>query len=300
MLEIDRAAARRYFLGEVTETEREALELRFFEDEALAEEVEISENELVDQYVAGLLPSGEGDRFEKAYLSSPDRVAKVQFARALSRRLSSSGTGRDRRPSVSWLLAAAALSIALAGGYLAFQAADARREVSRLLAERGAAQQRERDLRRQLESARSGDEKLRRELTQVQAEKDRLAAELAAREKPEPGLVSFALVAGLVRDASSSQQVFTIPPGARQARLSMSLPAGDYASLSAVIRTPEGREVWKQAALAARPVGSTLPVAVTVPARLLASGDYILTLTGNSRAGRSETLADYVFRVKSH
>jgi hypothetical protein len=298
MAEIDRDAALRYLFGEGTEAEREALERRFFEDEPLAEEVEILEDELIDQYVTGRLPEGERARFEKVYHSSPERAAKVEFARALDRSLARSGAGRDRRSSTPWLLAAAAAFLALAGGYLAFQAADARREVSRLLAERGTAQQRERDLRRQLDSARGGDEKLRRELSRVQAEKDRLAAELAVREKPDPGLVSFALVGGLVRDAGP-QQVFTIPAGAKTARLSMSIPAGDYASLSAVIRTPEGREVWKQTALAARPVGSTLPVAVTVPARVLGSGDYILTLTGASRAGRSETLADYAFRMKS-
>lgn len=295
MAEIDREAALRYLFGEGTEAEREALERRFFEDESNAEEVEILENELVDAYVAGRLPADERGRFEKAYLSSAERAAKVHFARALDRRLAPS-EARGRGPATIWLLAATAAFLALAGAYLAFQMADARNEVSRLLAERGTAQQRERDLRRQLESVRGGDEKLRRELAQVQAEKDTLAAELAGREKPDLGLVSFALVAGLVR-GEGSQQVFTIPPGATKARLSMSLPAGDYASLSAVIRTPEGREVWKQAALAAPRAGSAIPLAVTVPARLLVSGDYILTVSGVSRAGRSDTLADYAFRT---
>lgn len=296
MAEIERNAALRYLFGEGTEAEREALERRFFEDESMAEEVEILENELVDAYVAGRLPADERARFEKAYLSSTERTAKVHFARALDRRLApSAATGRG--PSTIWLLAAAAAFLALAGAYLAFQMADARNEVSRLLAERGTAQQRERDLRRQLESAGGGDEKLRKELAQVQAEKERLAAELASLEKPDPGLVSFALVAGLVRDVGS-QQVFTIPPGATKARLSMSLPPGDYTSLSAVIRTPEGKEIWKQGALAAHPIGSTLPVAVTVRASLLAPGDYILTLIGATRAGRSETLADYAFRTR--
>jgi hypothetical protein len=296
MAEIDRDAARRYLLGQATEAEREALERRFFEDEAQAEEVEIFENELVDDYVTGRLPPDERGRFEKVYLSSPERAAKVSFARALDRRLSPPVMSRDRSFTVSWLLAAAAAFLALAGGYLAFQAADARREVSRLLAERGAAQQRERDLRRQLESERGRDEKLRLELSQVQAEKDRLATSLTTREKPHPGLVSFALVAGLVRDAGSSQQVFTIPPGARQARLSMSLPAGDYASYRAVIRTPEGKGIWKGDASQSEDRGKTL--SVTVPAHFLSRGDYILSLTGLTASGRPEPAADYSFRVR--
>lgn len=299
MAEIERDAALRYLFGEGSEAEREILERRFFEDESIAEEVEILENELVDAYVAGRLQVGERGRFEKSYLSSPERAAKVHFAKALDRRLGATAAVGKRAPFVPWLLAAAAAFLAVAGAYLAFQAADARSEVARLLAERGTAQQRERDLRRQLESARGGDEKLRQELALVQAEKERLAADLAKGGKTDPGLVSFALVAGLVRDAGASQQALAIPPGATQARFSMSVPTAGYASLSAVIRTPEGKDIWRQSAIAAPRVGSAAPVAVTVPARLLASGDYILTVTGVTSSGRSESLADYSFRVKS-
>lgn len=297
MAEIERDAALRYLFGEGTEAEREILERRFFEDESLAEEVEILENELVDSYVAGRLQVGERARFEKAYLSSPERAAKVHFARALDRHLAAPAGSAGRGPMVPWLLAAAAAFLAIAGGTMAFQAVDARREVSRLLAERGSAQQRERDLRRQLEIVRGGDERLRRELAQVQSEKERLAADLAKLEKPDPGLVSFALVAGLVRDAGH-QQVFTIPQGATKARLSMSIPADHYSSYSAVIRTPEGRDVWKQAGLTAPRTESTASLVVTVPAPALPSGDYILTVTGKTSAGLSETLADYAFRTR--
>ena len=297
MAEIARDAARRYLLGEVAEAEREAFERRLFEDEAVAEEVEILENELVDEYVSGRLPPGDRARFEKAYLSSPERAAKVHFARTLDRRLSAPAARPDRS-SVPWLLAAAAAFMALAGAYLSFQALGSQREVSRLLAERSSLQQRERELRRQLDAARGQEERQKKELGELQAEKERLTAELASREKPDTGLVSFTLIAGLVRGAGS-QQTFTIPNGATKARLSMSIQADDYASYSAVIRTPEGREVWKQAGLTARRTESTASLVVTVPAPALSSGDYVLTVTGKTSAGLSETLADYAFRTRN-
>jgi hypothetical protein len=78
----------------------------------------------------------------------------------------------------------------------------------------------------------------------------------------------------------------------------MSIPADDYASYSAVIRTPEGREVWKQAGLTARRTESTASLVVTAPAPALSSGDYVLTVTGKTSAGLSETLADYAFRTR--
>jgi hypothetical protein len=292
MAEIERDAALRYLLGEGAEAEREALERRFFEDEELAEEVEILENELVDEYVALRLPPGERGRFEKAYLSSPDRAAKVQFARALDRRLSGQPSV-DRSVGAGWgrfLPLAAALVLGVAGAYLAVRLSESRRELSGLQARKAA-------LEGELATAWSERERLQKQLEAAKAAEELYASQIADMQREIDGTVVFTLAGGLTRDVGQ-QKTFKIPARASQVRLAVAMPSDDYASYSAVVRTPEGREVWKQVPLTARHVGSSLALDVTVPARLLASGDYVVTVQGSTPKGRLESVGDFALRVR--
>ena len=77
----------------------------------------------------------------------------------------------------------------------------------------------------------------------------------------------------------------------------MSLPAGPYASYTAVLRTPEGKEIWKAAGLVARPVGSALVLELVLPARVLASGDYVVSVHGLTARAEPESIADFAFRA---
>lgn len=76
-----------YLLGSLDNSRRSQLEERLLNDGELFEELLISEDELVDQYVAGRLTDDEKRRFETHFLITADRHRKFQFGRTLNKYL---------------------------------------------------------------------------------------------------------------------------------------------------------------------------------------------------------------------
>ena len=74
-----------YLLGELSPEERDAIEDRYFVDDALHEQLVALEEELIDSYVAGDLSAEQRAHFEEWFLRSAERGEKLKFARALSR-----------------------------------------------------------------------------------------------------------------------------------------------------------------------------------------------------------------------
>jgi cell division protein FtsL len=295
-------AAVRYLLSDMAEEEKAVLENSLFENEELFEQVAAAEDELIDDYLAGELSPEMRERFEKTYLALPERRERVEFARALRQRLASEPSQeqvtlhRPRKVFAARWLAAAAILFAVLGLYFATDALRMRRELARLEAERATAAAREQDLARQIAQARGRGERLEQELARLNSEEQRLNQQLAELQEHAGKSVSFTMVAGLLRD-SGMLQTLRIPPDAATVRLTLKLPDASYSAYKAAIQTPEGREVWKGSA--APPPAGGKPLVLTVPARALPSGDYILSLTGVTAAGRLEPAADYSFRVKN-
>ena len=128
----DQTVLRRYLLGAATPQSQEDLEARLFSDDAVFfERLSIAEDELVSDYVQSTLTDAERQDFEKYFLRTDERRAKLEFAKALhayaerpggferadaARR---SATAREsrwawlRRPMLSpvWAVAAAALLV---------------------------------------------------------------------------------------------------------------------------------------------------------------------------------------------
>lgn len=118
----DESLIRRYLLGELTEEERRQIEMRVFDDREFAEsfpdQLSVVEDELIEDYVKGVLMLREKKQFEDHFLRTNERREKLAFVSSLSRY--ATGTGRERRaPGFSgrinllftprWKLAAAAL-----------------------------------------------------------------------------------------------------------------------------------------------------------------------------------------------
>lgn len=76
-----------YLLGNLDDSRRIQLEERLLNDGELFEELLISEDELVDQYVAGRLTDDERGRFESHFLVTADRHRKFQFGQTLNKYL---------------------------------------------------------------------------------------------------------------------------------------------------------------------------------------------------------------------
>jgi len=122
----DETLLRRYLLGTVTPQSREGLEARLFSDDKLFwERISIAEDELVGDYVQDALDSEERRDFERHFLCTDERRAKVEFAKALQAYIEQpqhqpqssreSRKGWFIRPLLSpaWALAAAALLLIL-------------------------------------------------------------------------------------------------------------------------------------------------------------------------------------------
>ena len=73
----------RYFLGELSEAERGAVETRFFADEDYSRFLDRAENDLIDDYLKGKLDFRQVQHFERRFLISRRRREKVRVAQIL-------------------------------------------------------------------------------------------------------------------------------------------------------------------------------------------------------------------------
>jgi anti-sigma factor RsiW len=74
----------RYHLGELSPGERDAVEDRYFADDAFHEQVLAAEEELIDSYVRGELSAEQSKHFESWFLQADDRRERLEFAKALA------------------------------------------------------------------------------------------------------------------------------------------------------------------------------------------------------------------------
>jgi tetratricopeptide (TPR) repeat protein len=105
----DQNTIRRYLLGEVTEEdELRLIEERLLTDDEYFEEIAVTEDELIDQYVSGSLGPGEQEKIESHFLATVERRRKLRFAQALRKYVSAAGaaaisrTPRQRFNPLSW------------------------------------------------------------------------------------------------------------------------------------------------------------------------------------------------------
>jgi anti-sigma factor RsiW len=95
-----RETLRRYILGELPDSERDALSEDYFDNDALFDELLDVETELFDEYARGDMSSAERKSFEQYASGLKDRESRIATAYALARaRFSSLETGSpERRP----------------------------------------------------------------------------------------------------------------------------------------------------------------------------------------------------------
>jgi anti-sigma-K factor RskA len=135
----DHNELRKYLLGDLTQEARQRIEQRLLTENNFLEELLLGEEELIDDYVVGDLSDEDRLKFERHFLSTPERHQQLRFARALSRYASNSAekagsksaTAHTPAPptwaertrafwnSRAWALAAMALAfVVIAGSWL--------------------------------------------------------------------------------------------------------------------------------------------------------------------------------------
>src|SRR5688500_5831403 len=85
----DQSSIRRYLLHQLTEEERQQIEQRLLADDDLFDQLQATEDEGIDQSVAGALSRDDAEMFEKLCLVTAERQQKARFAKAFSKYVSS-------------------------------------------------------------------------------------------------------------------------------------------------------------------------------------------------------------------
>jgi hypothetical protein len=294
-----------YLLGKLTEEEQARVEDRAFADRDYMGAMDAAEADLIDAWVSGELTPADRRAFERRFLTSPQRLGKVEFARALARVTSEAEPVAVRAPKPaawrSWLepvrlwnpalrLAGAAIAVVcVAGGtWLVIENDSMRSRVSVLEAQR-----------RELELRTNG---LKQELGQAQSRAEGLAAQAQNRpgpsEAPRAPLVASLVLMGGVSRAESRVEQLVLDRGTQIAQIKIQLEdRDDYPRFRAELRTRSGREILSLGDLSRRRAGEGFMVSMDLPAGTLATGEYELTLKGVRDGQEPQDIGYYYFRA---
>jgi hypothetical protein len=105
------------------------------------------------------------------------------------------------------------------------------------------------------------------------------------------------LRAGRARDAGAAPTV-AIPDGTDELRLQLVVPPERYVSYSVQVETAEGRVVASRSGLPATRFDGGRAVALTLDARTLSSGEYVVTVRGVRADGSVSILVETAFPLK--
>jgi hypothetical protein len=266
---------RGYLLGQLSEEDHDSVELSVLSDEATFEGVLDTEDELIEEYLAGGLSAPEREQFERYFLASPEHRVSTEAARRLrayfvpAPKASSAPIAPRRMP---WLALAAGLGTVGVAGVLALM------------------------LYRPAGVEQAGAARPAATTPKVEAPAPQTPAQ-AAPAAPQPVVASLEpLWAGRTMGASDGAATLRrIPAGASQVDVRLAL--GDatdatYPRYRVEIRTEAGTTVWRSPSL--RPHTSSLGTLVTprVPAERLTGRSYRIELLGE-RDGAFEPAGTY-------
>jgi hypothetical protein len=315
---------RRFFLGEMSEDERGAFEETFVADEKLFEQMRVAEEELIEAYVRGALAPSEREKFERGFLTTARRRARVEFTRSMLDKLAGQKAevgaakkahgGAAANPSAwnsvanffkSPALAfgtALALIVLVISAWLMLRNPN-QPEVVRQAIPAPTVQRAQPGIDDNLPSGENVSPQSNAS-AQKEVHDDNSAPPTAKTEtpnrdqnpaprKPADGVVPvLALFAGAVRGEGATP-VLNLPQGAQGARLRLRLESQDYQIYYAEIVNPEGVRVFQSSNLKAR--NST--VNIFVPASKLSSDDYLVKLSALNQQNELESVADYALRI---
>jgi len=93
----DEEAVRQYLLGQLQEPEQIAIEERLLTDDAYCQRLEMIEDELIDDYITGVLSEADRQAFSSHFLSAPERHQQLKFALTMNQYANAhtAGTGAE-------------------------------------------------------------------------------------------------------------------------------------------------------------------------------------------------------------
>lgn len=269
-----------YLLGRLSPEEESAVEERYFADPGFHDQLLAAERDLIDQYVRGELPDSAS--FERRFMSSPARRARVDFARTLrqsARPPMNDALARTAAAPISqvrstpqWWRVAAGVAIVVAGAL--FVVAQWPRNPA-------------------------GEPTTGGSPTSA-GQPAPPPAEPPTSTPPPPGtrpaaIATFVLMPTATRGSDSTPTLNL--DGFSDVRLQLELEASGHPRYRVVVRTADGREVWREESLRAERSAIGQSVATTIPAARLADDDYVVRVQGLTGSDVEE-LSGYAFAVR--
>lgn len=309
----------RYLLGDLTESEQSALEEKYFADTQVFDEVVRTENELVDGYARGLLTSDLLERFAQNYLAHPGRRDRARFAQALAAKLEKIEADRavadamfgqlpwwqrllptfhGRNKAFAFSLSLALFLLMLGAGVLFFKTRRLREELAQTQAAHEAQEQREHDLQQQLANERTRVNDLKADLNRERAQVNEAQPEVPATQT-SPAFVTLLLTVGGIRGADTgSAAKLIIPKGTEQVRIQLNLKEDGYSNYRVELHAIGGKTIFDRQGVKPKTLKSGSIFVVILPAKSLATGDYLLTLRGVRPDGEVDDVSKSIFRVE--
>ena len=311
--------AKRYLLGILSEDERERFEQQYFSDNALFDEIEIAEDELVDRYVRGDLTESDRRLFEQALSSSPRLNDRIEFARLLSSKTASPSTLSEKVKTVSqpgfWqrLFAPQNQSVRLAYGFAVFLLLiggvvvitawmNLRQQSAGLAARDAELRQQQETITRQLTEMRAQNEQrandLQKRAEDLEAERQSIKQQLESLDRPQGLIALLTLRPGATRSAEGRSH-FTLDRSYATLNLRLELMDSGYPRYRAIVLNPDLKPVSKLQTLTPKSTASGKFLNLSLPLKSISPGDYLVRVEGIDKSGKIDPVDDYPFQLTS-
>lgn len=310
--------AEKFLLGKLDEVESIKIEKKYFNNKAFFEEILIAENDLIDAYVTGIIPSQDQKLFEKRLLINPRQRERVNFAKTLAKYTSSlplpeedlnTSTSKpswrsfisqliSNKPMLSFSFSVAAIIVFVGGIWLAFDTNTTQDKQTGELAVIKAPQIIE---NRESINERIDDEPVvsKPKITPSPRKSVQTKSKETTKEVPQkpnsPAVFAIILSSGLTRDSETSQK-FIVPANTDFVKMQLKIEENNFSSYQAVLETVEGNQIWNSNKLKSK---SNKTVNISIPSKLLKKNDYILSLKGLTEDGIYERVEDYIFTIET-
>lgn len=305
----DNQLLRRYLLGSASESEATRLDELSLTDDECALALTAVENDLVDAYASGGLPSAEREQFERHYLASPVRREKAHFAAELQRLGPRVVTPLPAAPTIStsflsfaWFkftpwwqagLAAAALVLLAASVWLTVENQRLRQAIRR---EQLTLAQREAEWQARLAAVTEKE----REAPGIREQLARPSPAPPPNELPRvPAVILSSFTLAAPQRGTAALPQLAIPVAAEQVVIRLELENQTYARYRVVLRDPQTqRALWQSGNLAARRGKNGASVVVRLAAKLFGAQRYAFELSGITADNAEERISSYSFEVR--
>lgn len=320
----DNDSIKRYLLGEMSEEELGAVELRMLTDEDYYEQVRIADDELMHEFVNHELSAADRARFQTKVMSVPQRRQDLDFVKALDHyadknRLQTVVPARPvvkppswsesvlaffRRPAVGFascvgLFFTVAVSLWLFrdNQKLRYELAQGPPQQTTLQQELRAEQEKNRLLSEDLNRERALREKADREVLALRNRGPEVVPPGPPSPEPDSGIETFAIVLPGIREGGEGNKV-SYSPAAKKVRLSIDLEANNYARYRVALkRNDAAGYAWSHPAEPVVVESGKITLPVIVPTSVLPRAEYQLDVSGITSSGKSEPVNTYYFRV---